>query len=631
MFYATVSAVLWCKHVASKCIEAQTQSSMSRCFFLLAQASYGDVVCQNQEGPASGAEEGVLQIKMIHAMAKLLPLLACVSSVRTAPEGRHVHPRPRDILSALQLAGMSNMTELTSSEFSRTFCTNKLPYFRNRLCMEVRSHTKAVENLAAALVGSKDVEEADAVLGMPIPDLTLDLAWMGCSTCVPEMRACSPSEANQLCREDPSTGLRFPWVRILPLSLQALLIGQCFSLGELLVTPGATAAFAPFLGALAPYLGGILGSVSALVMDKLLLGRYCLYLTTHLAGETAGMLNLTQDSSCITHLYEIHIPGIFGLVKPHQLEQEPNPLVCWPTAEARERVENTMMIVEKATETEETDPLTPPRLGDPETLKKDQICRSPTVGHCLACETLVQAASWRLWNLRQAAAEEGLQAAEEQLAAVESRMLIHANTAAQCVDDTSDCKEDYSLCILQPGKENATECTAADVYWPATKNKPCSLLCTSSCGALLSSEPYCRVAEENADANCTFRGDRVDELQSVQYSKLGSGHWVKCNPGPAAKFTTTWQHRLLNIIRTHMKVGNFSNTTDELFGAARQVMHTFGQPSPSFPEFKMLDVAMLRIAQLLLNQSFTDVRYTVCKDAACCNDEVTRVIRSGKD
>lgn len=30
--------------------------------------------------------------------------------------------------------------------------------------------------------------------------------------------------------------------------------------------------------------------------------------------------------------------------------------------------------------------------------------------------------------------------------------------------------------------------------------------------------------QENADANCTFRGDRVDELQSVQYSKcLGLG------------------------------------------------------------------------------------------------------------
>ena len=63
-------------------------------------------------------------------------------------------------------------------------------------------------------------------------------------------------------------------------------------------------------------------------------------------------------------------------------------------------------------------------------------------------------------------------------------MLIHANTAAQCVDDTSDCKEDYSLCILQPGlaemnQANLNRCgylsfawhsdfPPAEILWPSS-------------------------------------------------------------------------------------------------------------------------------------------------------------------
>ena len=50
-----------------------------------------------------------------------------------------------------------------------------------------------------------------------------------------------------------------------------------------------------WLGALAPYLGGVVGFATSRLSDELLLGRYCLYLTTHVAGELVGGKKLLQD------------------------------------------------------------------------------------------------------------------------------------------------------------------------------------------------------------------------------------------------------------------------------------------------------------------------------------------------
>ena len=101
---------------------------------------------------------------------------------------------------------------------------------------------------------------------------------MGCATCTAEMRACS---AGQSCRGDPKSRLHFPWVRIMPLSLKSLVAGQCVSLSNLLVTPTLSGIFLPprshlgmsalvsrWLGALGPYLGGLLGFATSQLLDR---------------------------------------------------------------------------------------------------------------------------------------------------------------------------------------------------------------------------------------------------------------------------------------------------------------------------------------------------------------------------
>ncbi|CAE7549341.1 DEGP9, partial [Symbiodinium natans] len=203
--------------------------------------------------------------------------------------------------------GASETTEMeviSSSGVEKVLCTQRLPYFRNRLCLQLKSHSAALEGAISAIRGSSgprngtSMHRDKAVLTralknplLALPDLTIDLAWMGCSTCVPEMRVCS---ADQICRKDPKDSLSYPWIRIFPLSLESLVAGTCYGVADLLVSSTAAAAFAPLLGFLAPYLAGLMGTLTARVFDDLLMGRYCIYLSTHLAQEVLGDQILAQ-------------------------------------------------------------------------------------------------------------------------------------------------------------------------------------------------------------------------------------------------------------------------------------------------------------------------------------------------
>lgn len=530
-------------------------------------------------------------------------------------------PNPASSLEMRSSSGEEEMEELSNTGLSKVLCTRRLPYFRNRLCVEVKTHTQDLVDFFTQSNSSDG--ESSLPNGLKVPDLTLDLAWMGCSTCTPELRVCSPG---QPCRQDPKSSLRFPWIRIMPISLKSLIAGQCLSLSAMLVAPTVSAALLPFLGALAPYLGGVMGWASSRILDELLLGRYCLYLTTHVAGEVIAGTTLTQDSMCIDHLYTLHIPGIFGLVKARKVNNPESSLVCWPTAEAEalaaEGLLNSMEAMESDENEDEDDSLELPQIPHEALLRKDQVCREGANANvCVACTAVAQAVSWRMSELRTAVNEKGLSNSEDELGVVENKMLIHANTKEQCHGDADPkCLDDYSLCVLKPGQEEATACDATTVYHPEQEVPFCSFLCESTCGASMLAKAYCLVGEEHAGKTCRLERKAPEDFDHVRPSQFG-GHWVHCDLGPQAKYTVQWQHRLLKIVEMR-QVGN--TTAVERAATGRQVMQLMAEPAPSAPEVTMLDAMLLRLAKLVGQETFQDASTSVCQEAACCDETTVR-------
>lgn len=550
--------------------------------------------------------------------------------------------------------GTSEMEVLSSSSMEKVLCTRRLPYFRNRLCLQLKSHAAVLETTAAALRGSSSLNNDSSVsldkapllraLKNPLlalPDVTVDLAWMGCSTCVPEMRTCS---ADQVCRTDPKDDLSYPWIRIFPLSLGSLVAGPCYGIADLLVSAPAAAAFAPLLGALAPYLAGLLGTLTGRIFDELLLGRYCIYLSTHLEKEVLGGQVLSQDSTCIDHMYTIHIPGIFGIVKARKFSDPGTPLVCWPTASEPGGEPLFTDVAESATNTRvedaiEADDLKPPSIVKPaDVLNQDKVCREGASENlCTACEVAIQAATWRLlqWSeklhsarsLTDMVAETATDEDSAQgLELVESRMLMHANTKRQCEmdHDQSGCLHDYSLCFLKAGFENAEECEASVVRMQE-KTPFCWWLCdeTSRCPTTWSiSEPSCTVSKEHENASCLveLRGTERPVKEHVQSSRFSDSHWVHCNPGLRAFYPAYWRNRMVKLYALYRK--SVPDTTEEMrAAAARQVYQRLSEPAPSAPHLSMLDVSLLRVGQLASNHSKDQLRTLLCQEVACCSAE----------
>lgn len=473
-------------------------------------------------------------------------------------------------------------------------------------------------------ITAENSSEAMGALQNPIrtlPDLTMDFAWMGCSRCTPAMRVCSPG---QPCRKDPDSPLNFPWIRVLALSLKSLVAGHCTSLTQLLVVPAVSmvlmSLLEEYVGALAPYLGSVVGYTYSRLLDELLLGRYCIYLTTHVAGEVIAGQTLTQDMRCIDHLYKIHIPGIFGLIPAKEVSNPESSLVCWPTAEAlsRESLVNSMEAMEVDEDEEEQEDLTIPAIPSPELLSKDKVCRSgASATFCTACETVSQAATWRMQRLRDVAQTAGLQNAGDELGVVESRMLIHANTAEQCRGDNDPkCLDDYSLCVLKPGLEDAKECNGQTAYWPEKEKDACSNWCTSSCGSsTFHSKAYCTVSEEHLGKSCRVNRAAPYRFDVVKKGKLG-GAWVHCGKGPVAMYNIHWQHRLLKIVAMRKLEGT---TVEDREHAARQVMQIFAEPTVTQTNVTMLDVMVLRLSELVGKaKNFKEASAAVCLEAACC-------------
>lgn len=519
--------------------------------------------------------------------------------------------------------GQGELEETSSTGLSKVVCTGRLPVFGNRLCLEVKTHTDDLVNFITA-ENSSDAMDAMANPIRTLPDLTMDFAWMGCSTSPPAMRVCSPG---QTCRKDPDGPLSFPWRRVVILSLKSLVAGKCFSLTQLLMTPAVSILLMPLLkeyaGAMAPYLGGMLGYTYSRLLDELLLGRYCIYLTTHVAGEVISGKTLTQDMRCIDHLYKIHIPGLFGLIPSKELSNPESSLVCWPTAEALSKEDlvksmEAMTEVDEDEEEEEQEDLKIPTIPSPELLSTDKVCRSgATDTFCTACETVSQAATWRMQRLREVAQAAGLQNAGDELGAVESRMLIHANSFEQCRgDDDPKCLDDYSLCVLKPGLEDAKECNGQTAYWPEKEKDVCSNWCTSSCGAsTFHSQAYCTVSEEHLGRECRVNRAMPYRFDVVKKGKLG-GAWVHCGKGPTAMYNIHWQHRLLKIVAMRKLEGT---TVEDREHAARQVMQIFAEPTVTATNVTMLDVMVLRLSQLVgTAKNFKEASAAVCREAACC-------------
>lgn len=578
----------------------------------------------------------------------VLPLLE-VASWRHAERATSALQSSAGLIQAM--FGTSEMEVLSSSSMEKVLCTRRLPYFRNRLCLQLKSHAAVLEGTAAALRGSSSLNNGTSVnldkapllraLKNPLlalPDVTIDLAWMGCSTCVPEMRTCS---ANQICRTDPKDDLSYPWIRIFPLSLGSLVAGPCYGIADLLVSAPAAAAFAPLLGALAPYLAGLLGTLTGRIFDELLLGRYCIYLSTHLEKEVLGGQVLSQDSTCIDHMYTIHIPGIFGIVKARKFSDPGTPLVCWPTASEPGEALFTD-VAESATDTRledstDADDLEPPAIVQPaDVLNQDKVCREGASENlCTACEVAIQAATWRLlgWSekihsarsLTDMVAETSEDEEDSGLELVESKMLIHANTERQCeMDrDVSGCLNDYSLCLLKTGFEDAEECEVKVVH-VSEKTPFCWWLCneTSVCHQWSFSAPSCAVSKEYENASCLVEHRRATHAvkEHVQSSRFSDSHWVHCNPGSRPFYPSHWRNRMVGLYARLRR--SVPDTTEETrAAAARQVLQRLSEPAPSAPHLSMLDVSLLRIGQLASNHSKEQLRTLLCQEVACCSSE----------
>ena len=545
------------------------------------------------------------------------------SKSRNDAPGRPEAEAAAEAVDAASLVESFTGEEVFTEGVSKVLCTRRLPYFRNRLCMEVKTHTDDLINFISGT--DDDAEDGLGASSNPIalPDVTLDLAWMGCSTCTPAMRVCS---AGQTCRKDPKSSLSFPWSRVMALSIKSLVAGHCISLSQLLVIPAVSSAFLPFLeqytGALAPYLGSVIGYASARLMDELLLGRYCIYLTTHVAGEVISGKTLTQDMRCIDHLYTIHIPGLFGLLKSREVSNPESSLVCWPTAEAMTaagKVLDSMEAIESDEDEEDADDLEVPELPSPALLAKEKVCRAGSnlgMLGCNACQTVAQAATWRMKRLRDAA-QTRLMDAEDELKAVESKMLIHPNTKEQCRgDDDPKCLDDYSLCVLKPGLE-ATTCEANNVYWPEKEKQVCSNWCTSTCGnSFYGKHPYCYVSEEHVGQSCRINRAAPLRFGTVKKDQFGRA-WVHCGMGPVAMYNINWQHRLLKIVAMR-KAENAS--VEDREHAGRQVMQILAEPTLSLANVTMMDTMVLRLAQLVGEVSFKSASDSVCHEAACCSE-----------
>lgn len=224
-------------------------------------------------------------------------------------------------------------------------------------------------------------------------------------------------------------------------------------------------------------------------------------------------------------------------------------------------------------------------------------------------------------ELRTAVNEKGLSNSEDELGVVENKMLIHANTKEQCHGDADPkCLDDYSLCVLKPGQEEATACDATTVYHPEQEVPFCSFLCESTCGASMLAKAYCLVGEEHAGKTCRLERKAPEDFDHVRPSQFG-GHWVHCDLGPQAKYTVQWQHRLLKIVEMR-QVGN--TTAVERAATGRQVMQLMAEPAPSAPEVTMLDAMLLRLAKLVGQETFQDASTSVCQEAACCDETTVR-------
>jgi len=388
----------------------------------------------------------------------------------------------------------------------------------------------------------------------------------------------------------------------------------------------------------------LLGTLTGRIFDELLLGRYCIYLSTHLEKEVLGGQVLSQDSTCIDHMYTIHIPGIFGIVKARKFSDPGTPLVCWPTASEPGGEPLFTDVAESATNTRvedaiEADDLKPPSIVKPaDVLNQDKVCREGASENlCTACEVAIQAATWRLlqWSgklhsarsLTDMVAETANDEDSAQgLELVESRMLMHANTKRQCEmdHDQSGCLHDYSLCFLKAGFENAEECEASVVRMQE-KTPFCWWLCdeTSRCPTTWSiSEPSCTVSKEHENASCLveLRGTERPVKEHVQSSRFSDSHWVHCNPGLRAFYPAYWRNRMVKLYALYRK--SVPDTTEEMrAAAARQVYQRLSEPAPSAPHLSMLDVSLLRVGQLASNHSKDQLRTLLCQEVACCSAE----------
>eukprot|EP00439_Symbiodinium_sp_Y106_P055237 s1200_g7.t1 len=326
-----------------------------------------------------------------HAERSTSALQSSTGLIQTMPVRQSMTSAHKQLLLK---SGTSEMEVLSSSSMEKVLCTRRLPYFRNRLCLQLKSHAAVLETTAAALRGSSSLNNDSSVsldkapllraLKNPLlalPDVTVDLAWMGCSTTDKWVDAgILPSGilhgvvslASLRQGTDPKDDLSYPWIRIFPLSLGSLVAGPCYGIADLLVSAPAAAAFAPLLGALAPYLAGLLGTLTGRIFDELLLGRYCIYLSTHLEKEVLG-----------GQARKFSDPG--------------TPLVCWPTASEPGGEPLFTDVAESATNTRvedaiEADDLKPPSIVKPaDVLNQDKVCREGASENlCTACEVAIQ-------------------------------------------------------------------------------------------------------------------------------------------------------------------------------------------------------------------------------------------------
>jgi len=543
-----------------------------------------------------------------------------------------------EMLRSMAVIGSSDIEDL-STQGEKKACTGRIPMVGRRLCLTIAAqfnYDAIARKASDAIFGNRtqdsttfihqqetstiDSMNALGAATQMLPDLLVELAWMGCPKCE-GFKACFTD--NPATCQEGSDGIRYMWSSLMVLSLKSLVGGSCWTLTDLVLVPALAATgpmaaagyLATYMQAAGKMLPWVLSKAGAFAGKKILadtLGKYCLYLANHKKTEP----EYTEDVTCIDHLYSFKAPALLGLVSKASFTCPGRSLICWPVkgvggdgsfvmaAAAADSAAEEEEVTKSLTEAESLMPL--------DLLKHNEMCAAQGERECSACKQVMQMIGWRINKFANNVA------AMKDLGELTGKMLIHQNKGGACVhlkdkEQIKSCDLDYSLCIVDD--PTAKECSAKTSMNPDGEIF-CTALCQTSCteSNRMGYSSFCYVAADMLGLSCK----NGETLETVQAGRLYS--WVNCDPTYAMensgrKMIAAWNPTAAKTAAVGMP--DSTGTKQQKIEVARELLDKLSQDTSA--KKSLAEIAQLHLSQLMAdNKSFQDARNSFCVDAGCC-------------